>query len=185
MKMSSKKITAIIASMVLACGLSVGGTIAWLFDDASVTNTFEMANVEGSIPETFENNVKSNVKVTNNGDIPAYVRVMLTPTIMNDDGTSSTPDSIANVKPVEGENYTLDLNTTQWFKGSDGFYYYKTPVEAGDETAVLVNSAMEQNLEEGQYLRLDVSAQLIQADPTTAVEEAWGVTVDGEGNISE
>ncbi len=180
MKMSSKKITAIIASVVLACGLSVGGTIAWLFDDASVTNTFEMAVVEGSIPETFVDNVKSDVKVTNNGDIPAYIRVMLTLTIMNSDG------SIANVNP-EGK-YTLNLNLgNDWFEGSDGFYYYKTPVEAGGETSVLVEEAKEimTALEEGQYLRLDVSAQLIQADPTDAVKESWGVSVNSDGSISK
>lgn len=181
MKMSSKKITAIIASVVLACGLSVGGTIAWLFDEASVTNTFEMADVEGSIPETFEDNVKSDVKVTNTGDIPAYVRVMLTPTIMNAD------NSIANVTPEFGTNYTWTLNDDDWFKGSDGFYYYRTPVEAGGKTEILVYEAKEimSALEEGQYLRLDVSAQLIQADPTDAVTESWGVSVDSDGNISE
>lgn len=184
MKMSSKKIAAIIASVVLACGLSVGGTIAWLFDNASVTNTFEMAEVSGEIseiPPEENENVKKDVVIQNTGDIPAYVRVMLTPTIMNSDG------SIANVTPTFGSNYTWTLNDDDWFEGSDGFFYYKTPVAAGGETKILVYEAEEitKDLDEGQYLRLDVSAQLIQADPTDAVKDSWGVNVDGNGNISK
>lgn len=181
LKMTKKKLLAAIVSTALLCGAGVGGTVAWLHDSAQVTNTFDLASTGGSIDEDFDNKQeKKDVKVTNDSDIPAYIRVAVSISFENEDGT------IANVTPVENENYTVTWgDKDDWKQGSDGFWYYLSPVPPTDETSVLIESIKPKGDDVvGLKFRVDVSAQLIQAEPEDAVKEAWGVNVDKNGNLT-
>ncbi|HIT09524.1 MAG TPA: hypothetical protein IAB55_10675 [Candidatus Merdivicinus faecavium] len=184
LKMTKKKLLAAIVSTALLCGVGVGGTVAWLHDSAQVTNKFDLASTGGSIDEDFDNYKKEDVKVANTGEVDAYVRVALSISFENTDGT------IANVTPVADENYTVVWgDTDNWKQGSDGFWYYLSPLPAkeGDQvssTENLIDSISPKGeAADDLKFRVDVSAQLIQAEPEDAVIEAWDVAVDQNGNL--
>jgi hypothetical protein len=156
--------------------------------------------------------VKKDVSVSvGDNEYTVYVRAAIVATwvkeVLNDDDTVTT--LVHSDVPVLGTDYTLELNLPengaalaagQWRLGSDGFYYYTSPVAGGADTAVLIKSATQiwngQNpypvRDDGYVLRVEIAAQTIQAIGTTdaatyeggklAVEDAWGVTtqtVDG------
>lgn len=203
----------VVAALALATAVTVGGTLAWLTAHTdSVTNTFTMGNVDPDVEESFDPDAgtKSEIKVTNNGSVEAYVRVALV--FSWRDGENVTPGQYENGNqpngdivagtPVEGTDYNfVPENTSDWIKGSDGYYYYKYPVkpntnEASDDPSegsqtkslgtieVIGEKAKEYNLD------VQVLADSIQSKPTGAVTTMWGsekggsVTgVDGNGNL--
>lgn len=175
----SRLVTGLLAGL-LVCAVGVGGTVAWLHDSAKVTNTFDMAEVKGSISEDFDDKtVKESISVHNNGDIDAYVRVALSACWMDGEG---------NIAPLKAELAQLsDLEEgSDWFEDG-GYYYYRGKVSPGDNATWDLNAQpTETNAEQaesGWHFRVDVSAQLIQADPPEAVEDSWNVTVTN-GSLS-
>ena len=71
----SRRPLLLLASLVLLLALAVGGTVAWLNSSSGpVTNTMIPGQVPITINEKFENGTKSDVSVTNNGNIDAYIR---------------------------------------------------------------------------------------------------------------
>lgn len=169
---SSLLLIAVAALLVAA----VGGTVAYLVTNTSpVVNTFTPANVDTEIDETFVNNVKSSIKVENKGNIPVYVRVAL---------VGNWCDSNGNV--VEPWNGSVTINSPDWSTGGDGYYYYTKPLVASATTSNLLGSSITASArEDGAHLVITVLQQSIQAEPTTAVVEAWGVTVAEDGTISK
>ena len=178
LKMTKKKLLAAIVSTALLCGVGVGGTVAWLHDSAQVTNKFDLADVSGEISEDFEDGeeVKESITIKNNhSDVPVYIRVALSACWM--DGS--------DIAPLEAELSLASL-PEGWEEGADGFYYYLSPVDVnGEITWNLQARPTEANKKEaegtGWQFRVDVSAQLIQAEPEDAVNNAWGVTIDADG----
>lgn len=174
-----KQIAIGMLAVVLGIG-GVGGSVAWLFRTSEIVNTFQPGTITGDIEETFDGNVKKDVKVHNEGDVPVYIRVALVPTWK--DGENATG------LVAEG-TYSLTLGSNKWFKSADGFYYYSVPVAAGAKTEVLITECKPlTSLGEaykGKKFELDVIATMIQAAPPEAVKEAWKVSVDSDGNISK
>lgn len=170
MKRINKKVILLAVSLVLILSAAIGGTVAYLIDQTgSITNTFTPAKVTPEIDEKFENNVKNNVKITNTGDIPAYIRVKVVVT------WKDAKDNIYGAAPVLGTDYTWQIPGTDWVKGSDGFYYYTKPVPAGEKTSILLTDCkpVDGKAPAGYSLSVDIHAQAIQAEPTTAVTSAW------------
>lgn len=157
--------------------LAINGTMAWMFDNSSITNTFTPAKVEGEIDEGFTGEEKTDVSIINKSDIPVYIRVALVPTWMDrDNPTALATDGTYNMK--------LNLED-RWVQKGD-FYYYTEVVQPGDKTDVLVKSCKPNTglpkVYDDKDFRLEVIASLIQAEPTevlqgekTPIEEAWGV----------
>ncbi|MGL4738484.1 MAG: hypothetical protein ACRCW2_13620 [Cellulosilyticaceae bacterium] len=168
----------IIAVAILASSLiAANGTVAWLVRSQVITNQFVPTKVTGEIEENMDGKVKKNVAIKNTSDIPAYIRVALVPTWM-DEQDNATP------LKTEGTYTTVDIaRDPTWIVGTDGFYYYKESVNPGSSTKVLIGSVGCKPIEgldpeyEGKYLQIDVIASLIQALPEEAAEEAWGVSV--------
>lgn len=158
---------------------ALGGTFAWLADRPTpLSNRFQPAQVSCQVQEQFDGQTKSDVKVQNTSDIPAYLRVALVANWVDDAGNvSATAPELDSV---------LELNLTNWRLGADGYYYYPDPIAPGEVTAVLVEECADQNqaAPAGYRLRLQVLAEAIQADPPRAVEEAWTVTVQDNGSIA-
>ena len=162
-----------VLSVVLLLALAVGGTLAWLSTKTtSVTNTFTPAEVNCKVEEDFDENtgVKSNVNVTNTGNIDVYIRVKLVTYRTNDagqhiGGTAELP------KFTPGENWV------EYGK----YYYYTLPVAPGKKPAA--NLADRMTLEksykdaDGGKQALDVMAEAIQSEPEKAVADAWGVKI--------
>ena len=183
MKRINKKVILLAVSLLLILSAAIGGTVAYLIDQTgSITNTFTPANVTPEVKENFGNNVKNDVQITNTGDIPAYIRVKVVVT------WKDAQDNVYGAAPKADEDYnwTIPANA-DWVKGKDGFYYYTKPVPAGKETSVLLtNCKLRDGVKapDGYKLSVDIHAQAIQAEPTTAVKSAWGVQVDANGNLT-
>lgn len=159
---------ALILSLCLIFALAVGTTFALLkAHTAPVTNTFTAAKSGTDIVEKLDGNQKTSIQVINTGTATSYVRVKL---VMN------WVDGKGNI--VSGDNLPMvTLNSdNSWFRGSDGIYYYRTPVAPKDSTANLLQEGkpiMQENAPEGCHLEVTVLAESIQAAPSTAVEGAW------------
>lgn len=170
MKRINKKVILLAVSLMLILSAAIGGTVAYLIDQTgSITNTFTPANVTPQVTEDFDNKVKNNVKITNDGDIPAYIRVKVVV-------TWKKGNDVYGVAPKLDTDYTWQIPGTDWVKGSDGFYYYTKPVPAGEKTSILLTDCkLKESVKapEGYSLSVDIHAQAIQAEPTTAVTSAW------------
>lgn len=172
--------TALILSLCLIFALAVGTTFALLKADTDpVTNTFTAAESGTHIDEKLDGNQKKSIVVQNTGTAVSYVRVKLVMNWVDGDGNVSA-------EPV---NITPSI-TDNWFE-QDGIYYYKMPVAAnGGETTNLLqaNSPITEPTDKpaGCHLEVTVLAESIQAAPSKAVTESWGVQVDTEtGNLMQ
>lgn len=182
-RIPKKSLLLIISSAVLVLSL-VGMTIAFIIDKTDpITNIFKPSRVSCSVIEenwTDGNTVKENVKILNTGDTDAYIRSAIVVTWQNENG------EVLGVAPALGTDYTISLNTTDWALGNDGYYYHKSAVEDGTNSAVLINSC-EVTAEAptaGYTLSVEILASAVQSEPDTAVNDAWGVTVNNDGTIT-
>ena len=177
MGFSGKSLTLII-SLVALCAVAVGGTLAWLFDSSEkLENKFYVPDAEIEIKENFDDNVKTDVGVKNTGETEVYVRVMLVETWRN--------ASNQVVAKPEGAVVSYEMGSSDdWKTGPGGYYYYTKPLVAGDTTPNLIDRATCTVPEGAALMDLEVVAQGIQSTPKDAVEEAWGVEVDVDGNLS-
>lgn len=193
LKTNRKAPVALVAILVLLC-CAVAGTVAFLIDSTGpVTNTFTPASVTTQVEEEFNGTTKSDVKIKNTGNIPAYIRAAVIVNWADDKGNVSGT-------PVKDSDYVMDLNidtgtTTNapWFKGSDGYYYCKTAVKSVKQdtkncyTPVLIKSCIKATGAQapaGYDLQVTILADGIQSAPADAVRQAWGVTVDSSGQLT-
>ena len=177
----NKKLIVLLAALALTACVVIGTTVAYLVDTAGpVKNIFQPTKVECSIDEKFEEDVKTDVKVNNIGDVDAYIRVAIVVTWQDDDG-----NVYANA-PVLGTDYTieLNLNNTNWVQNGD-YYYYTKPVAVGGSTEVLIKECkpVEGKTPDGYGLNVEILAEAIQSEPAEAVKESWGVSVN-DGTLS-
>ena len=169
--------TALILSLCLIFALAVGTTFALLKADTEpVTNTFTAAESGTHIDEELDGNQKKSIVVQNIGTAVSYVRVKLVMNWVSGDG-----------KTISGEPVNIDVtyDTTKWFE-QDGIYYYKMPVAAKGETTNLLKDPITQGTApEGYHLEVTVLAESIQAAPSAAVQQSWGVGVDSNGYLTQ
>lgn len=167
--------TALILSLCLIFALAVGTTFALLKADTEpVTNTFTAAKSGTDIVEELDGSLKKSIIVQNTGTAVSYVRVKLVMNWVDGDGNVSA-------EPV---NITPSI-TDNWFL-KDGIYYYKMPVAAKGETTNLLQTPITQGTApEGYHLEVTVLAESIQAAPSKAVTDGWGVGVDSNGYLTQ
>lgn len=169
--------TALILSLCLIFALAVGTTFALLkASTAPVENTFTAAKSGTDIVEKLDGSQKKSIVVQNTGTAVSYVRVKLVMNWVDESGNVSA-------EPV---NITPSI-TDNWFL-KDGIYYYKMPVAANNgETTNLLQKPIEQkDAPTGCHLEVTVLAESIQAAPSKAVTESWGVQVDtATGNLTQ
>ncbi len=162
-------------SLLLLFGGIVDGVQAFLFTDAGpITNTFVPAKVSVAIDEAFDGTNKSNVNVTNSSDIPVYVRIKLVTYRVN--GTRQHIGGAATVPTFTPGNGWVE---------KDGFYYYTSPVAAGETPASpLIGSPgialKEYSDADGGKQVIEVMAEAVQAQGVDesgkkAVVLAWGL----------
>ena len=162
MKKTKRILLLALVVAILACG--VGGTIAYLITNTgSVVNTFQPAHVTSSVnePEWRDGNTtKSNVTITNNGNVSAYIRAAIVITWKDAYGKTMP------AQPVAVTDYTLSINAADWTQEEDGYYYYKEAVAAGGTTSNLINSCspIYTNYTDGRQLCVEVIGSAIQAE---------------------
>lgn len=171
--------TALILSLCLIFALAVGTTFALLkASTAPVENTFTAAKSGTDIVEKLDGSQKTSIAVKNTGTAVSYVRVKLVMNWVSGDG-----------KTISGEPVNIDVtyDTTKWFE-QDGIYYYKMPVAANDgETTNLLATPITEPADKPAdcHLEVTVLAESIQAAPSKAVQQSWGVGVDSNGYLTQ
>ena len=167
--------TALILSLCLIFALAVGTTFALLKANTDpVENTFTAAKSDIKIDEDVTGGQKKSIVVQNTGTAVSYVRVKLVMNWVDENGNVSA-------EPV---NITPSI-TDNWFL-KDGIYYYKMPVAAKDFTTNLLKTPITQDAApEGYHLEVTVLAESIQAAPSAAVQQSWGVGVDSNGYLTQ
>lgn len=180
-KPRQKKALLLLASVALLICVVVGGSVAFLSTSTGpLKNTFNPSHVTCEVKEKFNETTKSNVTVKNTGDTEAYIRAAIVVTWKDAEG------SVYPEQPVLGKDYAMTLyeeDSADWFRGSDGFYYYKSPVAAKGSTNVLIQKCepVESQTPEGYGLNVEILASAIQSKPSSVVQQTWGVTVkDGQ-----
>ena len=165
------KSSALIIALALILVLAVGGTVAYIFTQTDpVINTFTPTEAKITVDEKISGNQKTEITVKNTSTgVPVYIRVALVANMIDKDKNVTGAASVPTFTPGD-----------DWKKGSDGYYYYTKPVPVGGSTGNLLEKAM--TLDEN--MQVVVLADAIQAEPTTAVTQAWGVTVEN-GVIKE
>lgn len=167
--------TALILSLCLIFALAVGTTFALLKANTEpVENTFTAAKSGTDIVEKLDGSQKKSIVVKNTGTAVSYVRVKLVMNWVDENGNVSA-------EPV---NITPSI-TADWFE-QDGIYYYKMPVAANGETTNLLKTPITQGTAPaGCHLEVTVLAESIQAAPSKAVTDSWGVGVDSNGYLTQ
>ena len=169
---------ALVALLVLLC-CTVAGTLAYLVDKTpEVKNTFEPAKVTTAVDEKFDGTTKSEVKIKNTGNIPAYIRAAVIINWADANGNvygGGTP--VASTEEVTGD-YTISYNTDGSWKQIGDYWYYTEPVAADSLTEkALIESCtpVAGKAPEGYNLQVTILADGIQSEPLTAIQEAWHV----------
>ncbi len=172
--------TALILSLCLIFALAVGTTFALLkASTAPVTNTFTAAKSGTDIVEELDGNQKKSIVVKNTGTAVSYVRVKLVMNWVDENGNVSA-------EPV---NITPSI-TADWFE-QGGIYYYTKPIGPVDAkpnnvtTNLLQTPITQGTAPEGYHLEVTVLAESIQAAPSAAVQQSWGVGVDSNGYLTQ
>lgn len=170
---------ALILSLCLIFALAAGTTFALLKAHTDpVQNTFTAATSSITIEEKVTSTEKTSIQVRNTGTATSYVRAKLVMNWVDDDNNvSATP---VNITPEITDN---------WFRGSDGNYYYKTPVAPKGLADNLLKDPITEPTEgrpDGCHLEVTVLAESIQAAPSQAVESAWpAVKVASDSSLTE
>lgn len=190
---NARKSLIMLLSLVVVFGFAVGATYSYFTSTTpEVTNTMIPGKAEIEIDEDFDGTVKKDVKVTNTSDednVDVYIRVMLVSNWL-------TKDDAGNGQLAAKPSWTIPENVLNvgegkdWFKGSDGYYYYKAIVGPGESTSnILDKITLEKDDTDDTYQSLEVLAEAIQAYGVTdegipAVEAAWEVvTIDSDKTL--
>lgn len=177
----------LLVSILLVFGIAVSGTIAFItMQTDRKTNTFDPAQVSCEVMEEFNGTVKSNVAVKNTGNTDAYIRAAVNITWMKD--ADASDQTVTARTPQNGTDYDITyLVNTGWIEGTDGYWYYQTPVAPDANTAELVRECKQlegANVPQGYHLSVEFVASAIQSSPATVVAEKWNVTLEGNKIVS-
>lgn len=163
---------ALLMILILACG----SVYAYMFGRTnSASTTFIPAKVSCEVDETFEENQKRVITIKNTSNVDAYLRVRLVTYWIDGNG---------NVAPKSSPALSVDYDKDRWVAGSsNNTFYYKVPVASYDPasgkgiTETLLKTPITLRTEDGYRQVVDVFAEAIQSNPTSAVTEAWHVTL--------
>lgn len=181
------RLALLFASIVLVLAVAVGGIVAFITTTTNthpITNTFTPSKVTTAVEETLSGKAKSNVKIKNTGDTSAYIRAAVVITWKNAEG------AVYGKAPTAGTDYTISYSTTDWIEGGDGFWYHKSPVNAGATTGVLIsNCTCVGNAPDGYFLNVEIVGSGVQSLGVSGdkhiVEKAWSnVSVNSDDTLS-
>lgn len=181
--MSKRVKRLLIVLIILTTAAAVGVTLAFMFKKTEKTNIFVAGQVACAVREKMDGadvtgnsaigSEKSEIRVENTGNIKAFIRIKLISYYADADG------NIAGTASSEFPTLTLKNG---WIAGENHTYYYPYPVDSGAMTEILcdpVTLGQAQLADEtAVYQVLEVFAEAVQADPITAVQDAWGVSVN-------
>lgn len=163
----------LVISLVAICvAILAAGTLAYFNAEETAHNVITTGSVKIAIQEwadeaktePFEDvtgimpgaTVTKIAEVKNTGASDAWIRVLVTKSI------ELTGDEEANTDLVK-----LDLNTTDWTLGEDGYLYYSKVLKPGETTAPVFTSVTFDGKMGNEYqnatAKVDVAAQAVQS----------------------
>ncbi len=177
----ARKTATLLVAIVLLLGVAVGTTVAYLIDKTNeIKNEFEYAKTDVTVTEHFNGTTKSNVQVKNESNIPVYIRATY---------VANWVDAAGNIVTSVPTGYSITKTENpdgMWVKGTDGYFYYPTPVQPNDSTAgSLLTCGVTYPAENPEYtLSVEILATAIQSEPKDAVEAVWPVKVEENKTLS-
>ena len=180
--MSKRTKHLLIAAAALCIAAAVGLTLAFMFKKSEKTNRFVPAEVSCAVREQLDNNEvagtvavggeKADIRVENTGNVKEFIRLKLVSYYVDANGDI--------VGTVSSQYPTLSLKNG-WIAGANHTYYYPFPTDPGGMTEILCEPVTlgQKLLANGitVYQVIELIAEAVQAEPISAVQEAWGVTV--------
>ena len=177
---------AIVSSIVAL--LLVGATVAYMFSfGKTLVNEFDPGSVDVEVWEKTESNTKTVIKLTNTGTTNAFLRASIVTYYV--DANKNVVGSI----PAALSSFNLSTN---WDKGSDGYYYYTKPVApsgvtenlfatTGDKITLTPVTQEIDGKTVTYYQVVEVFAEAIQSAPAKAVQDAWGTgfSINSDGTL--
>ncbi len=168
----------IIASVLLLFAGFIPTLAKMVAKTPPVSNNFEPGKIVIQAQTDGEYTTAIN---TTQSDVGAYIRAAI---VVNYQDYND--NSIYHEGAIEGVDYDV-IPSSDWIKGSDGFYYYVKPVAVGESTTVLPQISRnilpgDDNKQKYQLVSTYVFAG-VQSNVDVAVTTAWGVTLDQSGNI--
>lgn len=201
-----RKLLLLTSSALLLVSLTVGVTLAYLTDTASVTNTFTVGNVDITMDEALVGDDgdaimgESAKRVTQNKYhlLPGQ-KYHKDPTVhvdaKSEDGWLFV--KVENgIKSIEAQSDSIAVQmAAQGFEpveGYDSIYAYKEIVSAGDDIVVFSSFVIDGNVDNttlAQYANAEivVSAYMVQAAGFNTAEEALttvGIPKEWENNVA-
>lgn len=174
-----KKTMPIIALVLIAGIMIVGGTIAYFTSGADFLNIFQTKKYNTELTEIFKSpenwtpgtTTEKLVQVKNTGDIPLVARVSLTEEWV----------------PIEGENLSTTLkdgrrvvelngiDLSKWAISEEGpnktmYYYYNSIIEPGSDTVTFMNSVTLNENVEIEYDETIIYTYASKEDRSDAIE---------------
>ena len=173
----------LIAAAALCIAAAAGLTLAFMFKKSEKTNRFIPAEVSCAVREKLDNNEvtgtaaaggqKSDIRVENTGNVKEFIRLRLVSYYVDSNG------DIAGTAASQYPDLTLKNG---WLAGADHTYFFPYPVEPEKATEILCEpfTLGQTQLENGStvYQVIEVIAEAVQAEPSDAAQEVWGVTVE-------
>lgn len=156
-----KRTLVLLVISILLLSMAISTTIAYI-----VTKTDTQSS--SFIPPIVKVQLDAHDNITNKGNIPVYVRALAVVNWASKDDEHT----ISSEVPKVGVDFNIDFETEGWFQAEDGFFYYSKPLGPGESINLIV-SAEQITDKIGYEFRLQLLSGTIQADPITAVEEAW------------
>lgn len=150
--------------IALCIALPIFKTLAYQTDRDKKINNFTIGYNESSIIEEFEKpsvlapgiSFKKSVRVKNTTNSKCYVRIF------------------AEINNQDAKDFvTMNIDTSKWSKKSDGYYYYNSILNEGEETAPLfskVSISNNANVEVLKGLDIIVYEETAQAIGNNAQE---------------
>lgn len=175
--------TVLLLALILVLAATAGVTLAFMFKKAGADNQFTPAQVTCQVTEKLDNktytqgshtgHAKSDIRVENTGNVPAFLRLRLVSYWVDGDG---------QVVGLPSQMPELTVDTSRWIPGGDSTYYYAVPVAPGERTAPLCSHVIrlaesKDRADNTIYQVLDAFAEAIQAAPEEAVTQSWQVTL--------
>ncbi len=105
----------------------------------------------------------------------------------NNENSDPADQTVTAQTPQQGKDYIITYFTnTGWLKGSDGYWYYQSPVVPGATTNGFIKSCGQlstASVPQGYHLSVEIVASAIQSTPETVVQNQWNVTI-ADGKIT-
>ena len=185
------KITLVVVFAILATiAVTVGGSLAFIADTTDrADNNFELEQITNEIIQEKSGNTLTSVSVKNTSETKAsYIRAMLIVNWNELDVNGELTNAIYGMAPIEGTDYSLTYNTSDWveYPVGSGIYYYNDDVASGDTTEPFITNFKQistENQPDGYGLSVEVLVQSIQATGLDSkgnkpVELAWDVDIN-------